>query len=161
MNGIFGAKGESVKELGNAKYIKATEGAPSYSLYDPLPRFRREIEIDEDVVSAEIIVQSPSFAQFFINGENITDDIFISALSDYRKILWYNTYDVTALVKKGKNAFAVMCGNGFLNESLVTTWHFEDATWRDAPQFILALKVNGKIVLVSDKNWKTDREKSI
>ena len=158
MNGIFRAKGESVKELGNAKYIKATESAPNYSLYDPLPRFRREIVIDEDVVSAEIIVQSPSFAQFFINGENITDDIFISALSDYRKILWYNTYDVTSLVKKGKNAFAVICGNGFFNESMPTTWHFEDAEWRDAPQFMLSLKINGKVVLVSDKNWKTDRE---
>ncbi len=158
MNGIFSAKGESVKELGNAKYIKATENAPEYSSYDPLPRFRREIEINEDVLSAEIIVQSPSFVQFFINGENITDDIFISAISDYRKILWYNTYDVTSLIKKGKNAFAVICGNGFLNESFHTPWIYEIAPWRDAPQFILSLKVNGKIVLVSDENWKADRE---
>lgn len=158
MNGIFSAKGESVKELGNAKFIKATEKASEYSLYDPLPRFRREIEIAEDVQSAEIVVQSPSFAQFFINGENITEDIFISALSDYRKILWYNTYDVTSLIKKGKNAFAVICGNGFLNESFNTPWIYNIAKWRDAPQFILSLKVNGKVVLVSDESWKTDRE---
>ncbi len=158
MNEIFNAKGESVKELGGAKYIKATEKAPDYSLYDPLPRFRREIEINEDVKSAEIVVQSPSFAQFFINGENITDDIFISAISDYRKILWYNTYDVTSLIKKGKNAFSVICGNGFLNESFHTPWIYEIAPWRDAPQFILSLKVNGKIVLVSDENWRVDRK---
>lgn len=154
----FSAKGKGVKELGGAKYIKACQNAPAYSFSDPLSRFRREIEIEDEVLNAQVVVQAPSFAQVFINGKNITEDIFISALSDYRKILWYNTYDVTTLLKKGKNAVAVICGNGFFNESLPTAWHFENAEWKDAPQFLLSLFINGKIALVSDSEWKVDRE---
>jgi alpha-L-rhamnosidase len=86
----------------DAKYIKAQTDPSEFSLYDPLPLFRREFELSEDVEQARIFVQSPGFASYYINGKNITEDIFISAVSNYDKILWYNEYDVTSLLKKGK-----------------------------------------------------------
>lgn len=144
----------------NAVYIKAQETHSEFSLYDPIPLFRREIEITEKIEKAEIAVQSPGFACYYINGKSITEDIFISALSNYNKILWYNTYDVTDLLKEGKNTIGVMAGNGFFNETFDTVWHHKNATWRDAPQFLLILKVNGKTVLESDSSWKTSRERS-
>ena len=146
--------------FGNAKYIKATEQAPSFSFFDPLPFFRKEITIEKPFSHAEILVQAPSFAKIHINGKNITDDIFISATSDYDKILWYHTYDVTALLKQGKNALGVVTGNGFFNESFQTGWDFDIALWRDAPQFLLCLRVDGEILAVSDETWKVSREKS-
>lgn len=146
--------------FGNAVYIKATEEAPSFSFFDPLPFFRKEIVIEKDFSAAELFVQAPGFAKFHINGKNITDDIFISATSDYEKILWYNTYDVTALLKQGVNALGVIAGNGFFNESFRTGWDFDTALWRDAPQFLLCLRLDGEIVAVSDETWKTSREKS-
>ena len=146
--------------FGNAVYIKAQEKPSEFSLYDPIPLFRREVEITEEIERAEIAVQSPGFACYYINGENITDDIFISALSNYNKLLWYNTYDVTHLLKKGKNVVGVMTGNGFFNETFDTVWHHKNAPWRDVPQFMLSLKVNGKTVLESDSSWKASREHS-
>ena len=70
-----------------AKYIKAQETPSEFSLYDPIPLFRREFELTEDIREARIFVQSPGFAEYYINGKRITDDIFISAVSDYGKIL--------------------------------------------------------------------------
>ena len=69
-----------------AKYIKAQETPSEFSLYDPIPLFRREFELTEDIREARIFVQSPGFAEYYINGKRITDDIFISAVSDYGKI---------------------------------------------------------------------------
>ena len=144
--------------FGDAKYIKATERAPSFSFTDPIPFFRKEIYIDQTFSRAELSVQAPGFAKFYMNGNAVCDNIFISATSDYDKILWYHTYDVTALLKQGINVLGVIAGNGFFNESFQTGWDFDIAPWRDAPQFLLALRLDGKIVTVSDGSWKASRE---
>lgn len=145
--------------FGDAKYIKAVERAADFSLYDPAPRFRKEFVLDE-VKCARIFVQSPGFAKYYINGRDITEDIFISAISDYDKILWYNEYEVTHLLRKGKNVISVICGNGFLNESFKSAWFYPDALWRDAPKFCLRLEIDGETAIVSDESWKCDREGS-
>ena len=143
-----------------AKYIKADQSPSPFSLYDPIPLFRREFELTEDIGEARIFVQSPGFAAYFINGKNITEDIFISAVSDYGKILWYDEYDVTSLLHKGKNTLCVIAGNGFFNESFRTPWQYEIAPFRDAPQFLLSLTVNGESVLVSDGDFRASKERS-
>ncbi len=143
-----------------AKYIKERALNAEFSLSDPIPMFRREFEISEDIHSAEIFVQSPGFAVYSINGLPITEDKFISATSDYKKILWYDSYDVARLLKKGVNVISVMAGNGFFNEPFKTAWLFNEAYWRDSPQFVLSLKVNGKTALVSDSSWRASSENS-
>ena len=100
----------------DAKYIKAQEKPSDFSLFDPAPLFRKEFSADS-AKEAKIFVQSPGFARYFINGTDITEDLFISAISNYQKILWYNEYDVTKLIKPGVNTLCVIAGNGFLNES--------------------------------------------
>ena len=141
-----------------AKYIKAQKTPSEFSLYDPLPLFRREFELTEDVRESKIFVQSPGFATYYINGTKITEDIFISAVSNYGEILWYNEYEVTSLLKKGKNTVCVIAGNGFFNESFRTPWIYNEASFRDAPQFLLSLIVNGESVLVSDENFRASKE---
>lgn len=146
--------------FGGAKMICADVDAPEYSAYDPIPLFRKVIVIEEPILSAEILVQSPGFGKFFINGQSVTEDLFISATSDYDKILWYNTYDVTALVKEGVNVLGAIAGNGFFNESFATAWDYDSAPWRGAPQILVCLRVNGKTVAVSDESWRTSRAHS-
>lgn len=144
----------------NAKYIKAVNKPDAFSFYDPLPLFRREFTVDEPIEKATIFVQSPGFATYYINGRNITEDIFISAISEYHKILWYNQYDVTALLQKGKNTLCIIAGNGFFNESFRSAWDYDKAPWRDAPQAMAALYINGKEHLVTDETFRADRKRS-
>lgn len=146
--------------FGSASYIKAQETPSDFSLYDPSPLFRREFEIGEEIREAKLYVQSPSFAEYYLNATAVTEDRFISPVSDYRKILWYNVYDVSHLLHKGTNVLGVITGNGFFNEPFESGWHFPTAAWRDAPQFQLSLVVNGKELLVSDTSWKCSLEHS-
>lgn len=146
--------------FGSACYIKAQPSPSPFSLCDPSPLFRREIEIDEEIRKATLLVQSPCFAEYYINATPVTADRFLSPVSDYRKILWYNVYDVTALLRRGVNVLGVITGNGFFNEPFQSAWHFPEAPWRDAPQFLLALYVNGKEVAVSDNRWRCSTEHS-
>ncbi len=101
-----------------------------------------------------------NFATYYINGKRITEDIFISAVSNYGKILRYNEYDVTALLKRGVNTVGVIAGNGFFNESFRTPWIYNEAPFRDAPQFLLSLTVNGKLALVSDGSFRCSKGRS-
>lgn len=48
---------QMIAEFHGAKYIKADEAATQFSFYDPIPFFRKEIEIKEPIVSAELLVQ--------------------------------------------------------------------------------------------------------
>ena len=145
----------------NAKYIKARISAESFSFHDPIPFFRREFTVKrEDVENARLFIQAPGFAEVYINGKSVTDEIFFSPISDFEKILWYNSFDVTDLLDDGINTLGVIVGNGFFNESFFTGWKFNLAKWRDAPQFMLCLKINGKTALVSDNTWQASRASS-
>ena len=161
MSGLCQGGAQSDLPFSGASFIKADAEALPFSYYDPAPLLRKEIELSrEELGHAELFVQSPGFARYYINGEDVTRDLFISPTSDYEKLLWYNVYDVSAWLRPGKNVLGAILGNGFLNESFPTAWDFDSAHWRDAPQMLLALRINGKTVAVSDGSWRYSKEHS-
>lgn len=138
----------------NAQYIMAQSGTPEPLFTDtPAPLFRRKFKL-ADCKNARLSVVGLGYARFYLNGKEITEDKFISPVSDYTKNVWYNTYDVTDLLCEGENVAAVICGNGFFNEGLETSWHHNLAQWRDYPKFLFCLTVDGVPALVSDESWR-------
>lgn len=134
--------------------------------YDPkangaAPLFRRKFKIAEPIESAVMYVCGLGYGYYYINGKPVSDDLFTAPISDYRKTLWYNKYDVSEALKSGDNIIAVQCGNGWYNESFKTTWDYNIAPWRDNPKFILVLEVNGKRILSSDSSWKCTDESAV
>lgn len=121
---------------------------------DYAPMFRKKFVIDEEIKTAVLTVCGLGYGYYYVNGGKVTEDLFTAPVSDYRKTLWYNRYDISDKLCRGENIFAVLCGNGWYNESLETVWGHYKAEWRDLPKFILQLEVNGKVVLVSDESWK-------
>ena len=91
----------------------------------------------------------------------MSEDRFTAPFSNYNKTLWFNEYDVTSLINEGENTFAVICGNGFYNESIPTNWKFHEASWRDNPKFILELVIDGEVILTSDNMWKSTLESPV
>ena len=137
----------------NISFIKP-QGDFDASRLDYAPMFRKYFEIKEAIENAILTVCGLGYGYYYLNGEPVTEDLFTAPVSNYEKTLWYNRYDITGKLKKGKNIFAVICGNGWYNEGIKTAWDYDLATWRDIPKFILSLEVNGKTVLVSDESWK-------
>lgn len=118
------------------------------------PMFRRHFTISEPISSAIVHVCGLGYAYYYINEQPVTEDLLTAPVSDYRKTLWYNTYDVSNLLTIGENIFAVICGNGWYNEYFKTSWEHNNAPWRDNPKFIMELIVNGKTILSTDDRWK-------
>lgn len=145
----------------NASFIKCD--IPFYREFkseNPAPMFRKKFVVD-NFEKAEIRVCGLGYGYYFINGKKVTEDLFTSPVSDYSKTLWYNEYDVSRLLVSGENTIAVICGNGFYNETIPTNWKFHEAIWRDNPKFILELKIDDKDVILSDNSWKCSPQSAI
>lgn len=105
----------------NLQFIKADIPFRAEFSYDlPAPQFRKKF-VMKPFKKAVIYVAGLGIGNFWLNGGKFSD-LFISAVSDYRKTVWYHRYDVTEFLREGENVLAIWCGNGFYNENFDSAW---------------------------------------
>ena len=91
------------------------------------------------------------FYEFFVNGKEITKGKLAPYISNPDQVVYYDKYDLTDLLKQGKNAFGFILGNGFLNNPAGSGWLFDQGSFRSAPKLALTFIVDGKVVFEADK----------
>jgi alpha-L-rhamnosidase len=84
----------------------------------PVPMLRREFEVSGAVRSARAYVTSHGLYEIHLNGLRVGDQLFTPGWTSYKKRLQYQTYDVTSLLKRGRNAVGVLLGNGWYRGDL-------------------------------------------
>ena len=114
------------------------------------------MKLPADVYKATMKIVGLGFYELSINRQKVTDAVFAPLWSDYDKTVFYNTYDVTALLKKGKNQLSVLLGNGFYNEQ--GGRYTKMKVSYGPPTLYCSLEIelkNGRTVcIVSDGSWK-------
>ena len=50
-----------------------------------------------------------------LNGQRVSDDFFTPGWTDYTKRVYYRTYDVTKLVRRGDNALGAVLADGWFS----------------------------------------------
>lgn len=136
------------------------KGKPDWKATAPLSRqsiwLKRNVKLAAPVKKATMQIVGLGFYELSINQCKVTDAIFAPLWSDYDKTVFYNTYDVTSLLKKGKNSLLVLLGNGFYNEQGGRYTKMKISY--GPPTLYCALHVemaNGKQVdIVSDESWQ-------
>lgn len=136
------------------------KGKPDWKATAPLSRqsiwLKKEMKLPADVHKATMKIVGLGFYELSINRQKVTDAIFAPLWSDYDKTVFYNTYDVTALLKKGKNQLSVLLGNGFYNEQ--GGRYTKMKVSYGPPTLYCSLEIelkNGRTVcIVSDGSWK-------
>ena len=130
---------------------------------DPAPLFRRHFSVDSGLTGATLSICALGLGEAYLNGRPVTADRYIAPVSDYGKTLWYTEYEVAHLLQEGDNLAAVALGNGLYNESLHTSWDFDQAPWRDAPKLLFSLELrygDHTAYVNSDTGWLCMREQS-
>ncbi len=79
----------------------------------PAPFFRKETNLKSAIKNARLYVTSLGLYEFNINRKRIGKDYFTPGWTDYSKRVYYQTYDITADVKQGKNAFGAIVADGW------------------------------------------------
>ena len=136
------------------------KGKPDWKATAPLSRqsiwLKKEMKLPADVHKATMKIVGLGFYELSINQQQVTDAVFAPLWSDYDKTVFYNTYDVTALLKKGKNLLSVLLGNGFYNEQ--GGRYTKMKVSYGPPTLYCSLEIelkNGRTVcIVSDGSWK-------
>ncbi len=114
---------------------------------------RKTFTTDVDTKRAVLYISGLGMYEAYINGKRISGDVFAPAPSWYPERVYYNTYDVTRLLKKGRNVLAVKLGNGrYFGMRENKTMMF------GLPRLIARLEIEnsrqGKAIVVSDQTWK-------
>lgn len=83
------------------------------SIQRPSPLLRKEFTASKKIVSATAYITSHGLYEARINGQRVGDGYLTPGWTAYQKRLQYQAYDVTSLLRSGKNAIGVMLGSGW------------------------------------------------
>ncbi len=125
---------------------------------------RKEFHLDENIVEARLYVSGLGQYSAYINGVEVApDELLKPALSDYRKRVYFNTFDVTEMLENGDNAIGVTLAGGRFTAMRYNAanpdYDFTDNVLHfGTPRMILQLEITHqdgcKSLIVSDESWK-------
>jgi alpha-L-rhamnosidase len=142
----------------HAKWI-AADGTDESGGSKAMPLFRKKFEADGPVARALLSVSGLGQYEFHINGAKVGDSELVPGWSDYRKTVFYDTYDVTVMIHRGENALGIMLGNGMYRVLAVPGRYTKFTGTYGPPKCIAQLHVEfagGKSAdVVTDETWKT------
>lgn len=79
----------------------------------PSPIFRKTFVLRKKVAAATAFITAHGLYTAKINGQRIGDAYLTPGWTSYNKRLQYQAYDVTGMLKEGKNAVGAVLGNGW------------------------------------------------
>lgn len=141
-----------------ARWISSgPEQTPRTGEREPLPLFRREFVVTRPIKRALVFVCGLGFYELHLNGRRVGDQVLDPGWTNYRKTCLYSTYDVTAQLSPGTNAFGIMLGNGMFNITGGRYVKFRGSF--GSPKMILQMRLEyadgAATEVVSDASWRT------
>ena len=123
----------------------------------PAPLVRTEFDLDGDVRRARLHVTSLGVHEIRLNGERVGDQLLAPGWTTYGQRLLADTYDVTPLLRSGRNAIGAMLGDGWYRGRV--GWGEQDRCRYGADVALIAQLevelVDGRtIVVASDETWR-------
>ena len=86
--------------------------------YLPAPYLRKEFNVSAPVKRAVIYVTAQGFFELHLNGKMVSDEFFMPGWTDYRKRIYYRSYDVTDMLNQGPNAIGAILGDGWFRGNI-------------------------------------------
>lgn len=127
----------------------------------PAPLFRKEFTLDKEIARARAYVSGLGYYELRLNGERVGDHVLDPGWTAYAKRVLYSTYDVTAQLARGRNAVAVMLGNGWFNPLPLAMWgriRPGDALTTGEPRVLVQLVIEftdgTSQTIVTDDTWR-------
>ena len=122
-----------------------------------IPMFRKNFDASKNIISATLSISGLGHYEAYLNGNKVSNSFLAPGWTDYDETVFYNTYDVTSMLKKGTNVIGAIVGNGFYNinreryRKLVIAYGY--------PKMIAHLKIEfddgTSEIITTDETWKT------
>ncbi|MEI7900691.1 MAG: glycoside hydrolase family 78 protein [bacterium] len=143
-------------------YLDTPEGLKERKRWAIPRQLRKEFNAAKNIRHAALTVTALGLYEFRINGKRVGDHLLAPEWTDYNKHVQYQTYDVSGMVKSGKNAMGAILGNGWYCGG----WMFWGKTLRSIygkdPSLLAQLDVEyedgSKDVVATDASWRGTTE---
>ncbi|MBC8096970.1 MAG: family 78 glycoside hydrolase catalytic domain [Akkermansiaceae bacterium] len=146
-------------ELGGKAYSKVVDENQTLVLPDelePLRYLRKSFALKATVQRAVLYATALGLYELRLNGKRVGDHVLAPEWTDYRKRVCYQTYDVTALLKKGDNALAASLADGWFSGRI---GNGANQFFGKVPAMLAQLEVthaDGRVErITSDASWKS------
>lgn len=163
--GFAGGLGQAAFAQGQWIGCSSEYDVPEGYTVAPARYVRKTVKLDGRIKEATMRICGLGLYEAWINGKFITADQVLSpTVSDYNKRCYYNTFDVTSALRKGRNAIAVVLGNGrfFSMRRPAPGIDIPPVTHYGSPMLWLEIDVvyaDGRTEqIVSDTSWKITDE---
>lgn len=151
-NGNPGEAQEAFFETGigswKAKWITGDYSVKRRERY-PVDCFRKTFNVS-DVEGARLYITACGLYEAHINGKRVGDFVLAPGITDYRKTVQYQTYDVEELLNEGENTLEISLADGWYRGSC--------GAWGIRNQYGTVTKVMaqleaGSVTVVTDSSW--------
>ena len=102
------------KDDWHASYI----GFPTEAGYNECPQLKKSFDVKDTNEKLLLYVNSLGYHEVYLNGQKVGDDVLSPAVSQFDKRSWAITYDVSKLVKNGKNDLVLWLASGWYTQGL-------------------------------------------
>ena len=122
----------------------------------PPPYLRKVFSTDKTVKHATVYASALGLYELHINGKRVGDKYFTPGWTNYKKRVYYNTYDITNLLLSGVNTIGAILADGWYAGHI--GWGHKRNHYGDKPRFIAQLEIEytdgSRQIIVTDKTWK-------
>ena len=120
----------------------------------PASYLRRRFDLGS-TEDARLYITCHGLYAAYLNGQRVGDFVLAPGTDDYRKRLQVQTYDVTSLLREGKNEILVVLGDGWYRGNVgvdgLNNYYGSDLA------LLCQLEIDGKAVLISDESWEASQ----
>lgn len=164
-NDIQGEWKEASFETGisswEAKWITGDYKVDKNKRY-PVDCFRKAFQTN-DIAKARLYITACGIYEAVLNGQKAGDIILAPGITDYKKRIQYQTYDVTKLIHNGENEISVQLADGWYRGSC-GAWGLKNQYGRQT-KLLVQLEITGNdgstTRICSDDSWDWSNDGAI
>ena len=133
----------------SAKWIRGDYSVSKKERY-PVDYFKKEFDV-KDIKGAILYITCLGIYEAYINGHKVGNALLTPGSTDPRKRVQYDTYDVSSLLKEGRNELVILLSDGWYRGSIGAkgfTYVFGKYT-----QVLAELELSNGNRVVTDESW--------
>jgi len=124
----------------------------------PVRRFVRHFSLDELPTVAKVHATAKGIYRLYVNGRKVGTDELAPGWTEYRDRITYQSWDVTAHLRVGRNSIAALLGDGWYVGFIGTDRRHQAQHYGTEPQLLAQLVLDsaggGRAVLGTDATFK-------
>lgn len=124
----------------------------------PVRRFVRHFDLDAVPAVAKVHASAKGAYRLYVNGQRVGDDELAPGWTEYRDRITYQSWDITALLRPGRNSVAALLGDGWYVGFIGTDRRHQAQHYGKEPallaQLVLDAADGGRSILATGEGWK-------